>query len=186
MNLGHTTALHHMQEPGATAQLDPAVDLNEFAAQKLLTPQEVEDLVFSVSKAGFGKAVTAAELTVYLAADPLLITVRDDKGWTPLLWAAFHGHTLVCRFCRVCPLKLVCSCFSASFASLPQVVAVMLDNGGDGRYRSWMEEMKSDQMEVKGAASDAPASFPVNSPLHWASFKVRRSCYSYGILVVYC
>lgn len=95
MNLGHTTAWH-MQEPGSAAQLDPAVDLSEFAAQKLLTPQEVEDLVFSVAKAGFDDAVTAAELTVYLAADPLLITVRDDKGWTPLLWAAFHGHTPVC------------------------------------------------------------------------------------------
>ena len=50
----------------------------------------------------------------------------------------------------------------------------MLENGGDTRYRNWMNEVKSDQMELKGIPSDSDSPFPVNSPLHWASFKVRR------------
>jgi hypothetical protein len=48
----------------------------------------------------------------------------------------------------------------------------MLNTGGDTRYRNWMNEVKSEQMEAKGVAAEDNASFPVNSPLHWASFKV--------------
>ena len=59
-----------------------------------LTAEEIEDYVFAVSKGGLnGRPVS--ELQSYLAADPPVITVRDEKGWTPLLWGAFHGHSQV-------------------------------------------------------------------------------------------
>ena len=45
---------------------------------------------------------------------------------------------------------------------------VLLDNGGDHRYREWM-------VKTPAEGEDASAhKTPVNSPLHWAAFKVWR------------
>jgi hypothetical protein len=79
------------------AQLRDFATSSELDLRKPLSATEIEDVVFAVSKDGFTDAVgiTLGDLQGFLAADPMLITVRDEKGWTPLLWAAFHGHAQV-------------------------------------------------------------------------------------------
>src|SRR5690242_20434305 len=72
------------------------------AIDRPLEPHEIEDRVFTCAKEGLlnGSApVSRAELISCLVADPVVVTVRDEKGWTPLLWASFHGHAQVSGVC---------------------------------------------------------------------------------------
>lgn len=82
-----------MSEPEAVA-----VDSTE-VIEKLTTGQ-IEERVFQVAKTGALNGQPGLdELRGFLAVDAALITVRDEKGWTPLLWAAFHGFAQVQGTC---------------------------------------------------------------------------------------
>jgi hypothetical protein len=89
------------------AAADDLAVLAELAEIQPLTPEEILGLTFDVSKHGLGK-VTAEDLVAHVAGNRNLITSCDDKGWTPVLWASFHGHWQVCvPAIRRLPLHLV-------------------------------------------------------------------------------
>ena len=46
------------------------------------------------------------------------------------------------------------------------MVEILLDNEASARYRAWMTKAPEDEESREQKA-------PVNSPLHWAAFKVR-------------
>ena len=77
-----------------------------------------------------------------------MITTKDGKGWTPLLWASFHGHA--------------------------EVAEALLANGNAAKYVAWLAELAAsdadDADDAKMPQGASPA-VPVNSPLHWAAFK---------------
>jgi hypothetical protein len=56
----------------------------------------------------------------------------------------------------------VCACM--------QVVEVLLDGGGASRYRAWMAADAGG--DGKGGEAPPDSRVAVNSPLHWAAFKV--------------
>ena len=74
----------------AMATLDLEADLEAYL-EKPLTPEAILDIVFDASKAGLGK-LTPEELQAHISTSADIVTAQDEKGWTPLLWASFHGH----------------------------------------------------------------------------------------------
>jgi hypothetical protein len=57
-----------------------------------LTPAQIVEQVFSVAKRGPDSQQALEDLIALTSEDPELILECDEKGWTPLLWASFHGH----------------------------------------------------------------------------------------------
>ena len=98
------------------------------------------------------------------------VAARDARGWSPLVWAAFYGHD--------------------------DVVAALLQHQADVDYRKSREDAEAEAIKRAQAEATANASglrgvglptidpatvvVPVNSPLHWAAFKVcsRADCFA--------
>lgn len=95
-----------MATDDVAAQLAGLMAAQGLQEEKPLAAEEIEEALFALAKEGFNGtvAVSPAQLQTFLLADPGLITVRDEKGWTPLLWAAFSGHAQV--RCGRCSTKL--------------------------------------------------------------------------------
>ena len=155
-----------------------------------LTPEQVQAEVFRISKHGLA-GVAPEDFVAHVASVGNAATTCDERGWTPLLWAAFHGHwqvrasafrwywyhhvghvTLGVGAGVATPWQSTrlyanagdvwrCVRFAAH-----QVAEILLDNDGARDYRAWM--LKAPESDDAHAQRK-----PVNSPLHWAAFKVR-------------
>ena len=80
--------------------------------------------------------------------DGATASCRDPSGWSPLVWAAFHGHD--------------------------EIVAILLQHGAETDYRKSREEDEAKILEAHATSAqrnEPPPRVTVNSPLHWAAFK---------------
>ena len=57
--------------------------------EEVLTPEEARDRLFASCKSGNVEDVRA------MLSAGASVAARDGKGWSPLLWASFHGHANV-------------------------------------------------------------------------------------------
>ena len=103
-----------------------------------------------------------------LFEDGATVAARDSRGWSPLVWASFYGHD--------------------------DVVAALLQHQADVDYRKAKDDAEAaarkqaatealssaaaGSMRRKKGDGGAAVSVPVNSPLHWAAFKVRRQSFA--------
>ena len=99
-----------------------------------------------------GAAKTGDLATVKdLLDDAADATFRDEQNWNALLWASNNGHT--------------------------EVVETLLEAGASGEFKQReMELVGSEEGKASGNdgyLSENARQTSVNSPLHWASFKVR-------------
>jgi hypothetical protein len=67
-------------------------DLAAYAEAPPLTPEQIIERTFHAAKHGVDATVSLEDLVAFTSEDPELILETDDKGWTPLLWASFHGQ----------------------------------------------------------------------------------------------
>lgn len=118
------------------------------------------ELLISACKVG-----DLVKVTELLQEHSASVGARDSRGWSPLVWAAFHGHD--------------------------EVVALLLQHQADVDYTKSREDVEAAaRRKQQSAAQSAAASMPhahmasdletdpvkvsMNSPLHWAAFKVRN------------
>ena len=101
-----------------------------------------------------GAAKTGDLATVKeLLDDAADFNFRDEQDWNALLWASNNGHT--------------------------DVVAALLEVGASAEFKKVEADLEAkDEGKASGGSSEAYLSegarqVAVNSPLHWASYKVR-------------
>jgi hypothetical protein len=113
------------------------------------TPEEKGEWLLNAAKSG--DEAETARLVLDAEAEEFL-QFTDNRGWTPLLWAACNGHT-------DCVASLVEHGAASVLVSAPAV-----EEDDEAKPAP-----KSDSSPVR--PRHAPLPTVVNSPLHWASFK---------------
>ena len=93
-----------------------------------LTPEQILAEVFRVSKNGLG-GITPETLVSHVATSRDIITSTDEKGWTPVLWASFHGHWKVISGRKM-------ACFRKQTANAGAGFAI--GGSGTSRCRRWL------------------------------------------------